>query len=129
MKWFIRTMLLVMSLLTVSVVMMPSVSLAEDVWVYSEDDYMDVYLSTDKISVNKIEPRYRGLVKFVSREDGTLMNFYPFGFDYRNGQVVGFSYSRSQGYWEYHGSVVNDQMFNAVWQAMKPYLRQKGASV
>ncbi len=129
MKCFVRTMLLVVSLLTVSVVMMPSVSFAEDVWAYSEDEYVDVYVDTDRISIDNREPRYRGLVKIVSRKDGTMMNFYPAGFDFRNGQLVGFTYFRSQGYWEYHGAVVNDSRMNAIWKVMKPYLKQKGASV
>lgn len=97
MKCFVRIMMLVISLLTVSVVTMPSASLAEDVWAYSEN--------------------------------GSLMNFYPAGFDYRNGQLVGFTYFRSQGYWEYHDAVVNDSRMNAIWKVMKPYLKQKGASL
>ena len=104
----------------------PSESSAEDVWIYSDGDF-SYYLTTEKISVDNVQPTYRGLVKVL--HNGKYDNFQNYGFELRNGVVVGYMYSRSNGYWDFAGPISSTHpIFNAVWQAMKPYLKQQGVS-
>jgi len=103
----------------------PGKSSAEDIWCYGKGT-LSYYLVSDKISVVEKEPIFRCLVNVVDNESGKLVNFHSFGFENWDGTMVSYTFLRAKGIWEYHGQARSNPLDNAVWQAMKPYLKQKG---
>lgn len=123
-----RVFMLCFLAVAVSCLMLPSVSSAEDIWV-GGNDYYSYYLVSDQISIDKTQPNYRGGVVTVNNRTGKRERNLLYGFELRNGVVVGYSYSRTDGYWGFEGPISSaDPMYNSVWQAMKPYLKQQGLS-
>ena len=123
-----KMLVLVVSVFLGSTMMMPNVSSAEDVWCYS-NDATSFYLDSDSVGNAKNAPNgitYSASGKVVSNEDGSFVNIQIFGFAVPNDNVIGYSYWRSHGTWEYVGSIKKNSEMRAVWQAMKPYLKQKG---
>lgn len=98
----------------------PSISSAEDVWVYSRDNF-EYYLSTETIKNTNKHPPYTCTVKKIY--NGKYDNFDILGFANENDIIIGYSFWRSHGTWDCIGKVSNDPYFSAVWQAMKPYLK------
>ena len=103
--------------------MQPRISSAQDIWVYSREGY-EYYLTTENISVRDSQPPFTCNVKVVY--NGKYDNFEILGFESQNDILVGYSFWRSHGTWEFVGTVSKKPYLNAVWQAMKPYLKQQG---
>ena len=123
MRWFARcfsAFFLAVTFWAIGTTIEPSVSSAEDVWVYSRGGY-EYYLSTKSIKVRNEHPTYTCNVKVVY--NGQYHDFQVLGFASENDIIVGYSFGRSDGKWEYHDKVSKDPYFSAVWNAMKPYLR------
>lgn len=124
----LKTLVLMASILVGSFLVMPNVSHAEDVWCYS-NEHTSFYLDSDSVGETKNAPNgitYGASGKVVSDEDGSFVNIMIFGFAVPNDNVVGYSYWRAKGTWEYVGSIKKNSDMRAVWQAMKPYLKKKG---
>lgn len=124
----LKTLVLMVSILAGSFLVVPDVSHAEDVWCYS-NEYTSFYLDSNSVGETKKAPNgitYSASGKVVSNEDGSFVNIQIFGFAVPNDNVVGYSYWRSHGTWEYVGSIKKNSEMRAVWQAMKPYLKEKG---
>lgn len=124
----LKTLVLMLSILAGSILAVPNVSHAEDVWCYS-NEYTSFYLDSNSVGETRKAPNgitYSASGKVVSNEDGSFVNIQIFGFAVPNDNVVGYSYWRSHGTWEYVGSIKKNSEMRAVWQAMKPYLKEKG---
>lgn len=123
-----------MSILTMSAWMFPIVALAKAttvaenlyVWVYGNET-SNAYMK--KIIISEKGPQYQCTVNIIHKRDSKPMNFMTFGFSRKNDATVGYSFVRgSRPHWECHGTVANNAKLNAVWNAMKPYLKRKGVS-
>lgn len=124
----VRMLMLVASIFAGSVVVMPSVSSAEDVWCYSNDT-MSFYLDSDSVGEVKNAPEgisYGASGKMVLNKDGSFVNIIIYGFAVPSDSVEGYSYWRVKGKWEYIGSIKKNAELRAVWEAMKPYMKKKG---
>ena len=122
----LKRMILMVSMLGMILLSMPGVSSAEDVWCYSSHGH-SYYLSSDSIRVHHdggITYTVDGVV--VLDSDGSFVRPLMYGFDSDNDIMVGSVFNRAFGKWEYCGRVSKDPNMNAVWQAMKPYMKQKG---
>ena len=105
-----------MSILTMSAWMFPIVALAKattvaenlHVWVYGNET-SNAYMK--KIIISEKGPQYQCTVNIMHKRDGKPMNFMTFGFSRKN-----------------DATVANNAELNAVWKAMKPYLKRKGVS-
>ncbi len=124
----LKTLVLMASILVGIFLAVPNVSHAEDVWCYS-NEYTSFYLDSNSVGETKKAPSgitYSASGKVVSNEDGSFVNIMMYGFAVPNDNVEGYSYWRARGKWEYIGSIKKNSELRAVWQAMKPYLKEKG---
>lgn len=124
----VKTLVLMVSFFMGSAIMIPNVSSAEDVWCYSNGTY-SFYLDSDSVGELKNAPNgisYGVSGKTVFDENGSFGTIIVYGFAVPNDSIEGYSYGRSTGKWEYIGGIKNNSELRAVWQAMKPYLKQKG---
>ncbi|MDY6351398.1 MAG: hypothetical protein SPL62_13010 [Selenomonas sp.] len=60
--------------------------------------------------------------KLVHDSDGSLANPLSYGFSIPNDNLEGYTFNRTNGHWD---SVSKAEALS-VWNAMKPYMRQKG---
>ena len=131
---FLRILLVVIPMWAMSAWIFPSLSMAQPnvvaenlhVWVYGHGE-LNAYMK--KISISEKGPRYICIVNIESNRDGSLINFHTYGFTPRNDTVVAYYFARGgRPHWEQVGVVADDPTLNAVWQAMKPYLKKHGIS-
>ena len=94
---------------------------AEDVWVYSNDVW-SVYLDSNTVKIYDTRPQYQCLVNIIINENGSQSNFWICGFHPKNGEIIAYRYSRSQGFWERIGPLNTTSEFIAIWKAMQDYL-------
>ena len=104
----------------------PGVSLAADVWCCSRDG-RSFYLDSESINAETLprEMDYRASVKVVRESDGSLERTVVYGFESQNDRMVGAFYKKSTDQWEYSPSANERPVLKAVWEAMKPYMKQK----
>jgi len=123
----LKRMILMVSMLGMILLSMPGVSSAEDVWCYSNGSF-SYYLSSDTIS----RVNYTGGITYavdgvtVFDRDGSLGRPLMYGFSVPNDYMMAFIFDRSNGKWNH---ITDDEgLANAmaVWEAMKPYMKQKG---
>ena len=99
----------------------PHVTYAHDVWVYNNESW-SVYLDSDTVKTYDTRPQYQCNVKIISNDDGSQVNFWICGFHPKNGEIIAYQYSRSQGFWERIGPLHTTPEFAAIWHAMQDYL-------
>jgi len=105
---------------------LPGVSLAADVWCCSRDG-LSFYLDSESINAANL-PRgmdYRVSVKAVLERDGSLKKTIIYGFESQNDILVGTVFNKSDGSWDFSPSVSERPVLKAVWETMKPYMKQK----
>ncbi len=126
MKSKFKTTILTLALFVTILMVMQNNASAESVFYY-DGGHLSYYLNSEKIFYDEEkDPPYRVAVKVHRTEDGMYMNFFTFGFSIENDHVVGYVYNRSHGYWECLGEAREKPEMNALWQAMKPYMDEKG---
>ena len=127
MKVVFKIMILAAFLLGAASLVAPGVSSEEDVWCFEEDG-LAFYMNTDSIRPTDSAPN--GISYIVSGKtvysNGEFGRFLTFGFAVPNDNVVGYSFGRATGEWSYIGSIKKNSNLNALWQAMKPYMKKKG---
>ena len=67
-------------------------------------------------------------LKAVRESDGFLERTVIYGFESQNDSMVGAFYEKSTGLWEYSPYKNERPVLKAVWEAMKPYMKQKRIS-
>ena len=112
-------------LTTLGILWLPGVSSAEDVWCCSREG-RTFYLDSESINAPNLPTGmdYRVSVKTVLDSDGSLEKSAVYGFEAQNDVMVGMTYDKSAELWK-NGEA---SVAKAVWEAMKPYLRQKRIS-
>ena len=119
-KWF-SAGILVFTFFVVGATISPSVSSAEDVWFYSNDESWSYYLDTDHLRRYDTFPQYTVVVKKVI--NGKFQgDFEILGFSSENDTLMCYTYNRMNGRWEYPRRVSTDPYTSAAWRAMQPYL-------
>ncbi len=129
MAQILKTSALAAAFLAAGSLWLPGVSSAEDVWCASRGG-RSFYLDSDSINAENLpkEMTYRVLVKAVRDGDGALTDTMICGFESQNDVMVGAVFDPSAGRWEYAGRAGERPLLKAVWETMKPYLRQKRIS-
>lgn len=121
-----KVMLLAVSVFAAVSLYLPGVSSAADVWCCSHDGH-SFYLDSESINAD-ILPKgmdYRVSVKAVLVSDGSLKKTIIYGFESQNDWLVGHIFDKSTGQWEYMESASEKPVLRAVWETMKPYMKQK----
>lgn len=108
---------------------LPGVSLAGDVWCYSRDG-RSFYLDSESINADNLprEMDYRVSVKSVRDSDGSLEKVIIYGFESQNDILVGAIFNKSAGRWDFPEYSREKPVLKAVWETMKPYMKQKRIS-
>lgn len=124
-----KRMILMVSMLGVMLFSMTGTSSAEDVWCYSSNGF-SYYLSSD--SIRKVDYS-NGIMytvdgKTVLESNGSLGRPLMYGFSIENDYVIGHTFDRAYGSWYYISDKDGRAEAKSVWNAMKPYMRQKGIS-
>ena len=122
MEKFMKISALAVSFFALGFLYSPSVSSAEDVWCCFHDGH-SFYLDSDSINAANLpkEMTYRVSVKSVLDSDGSVEKSMVYGFESQNDIMVGMIYDKSAGLWKN----CEESVAKAVWEAMKPYMRQK----
>ena len=108
---------------------LPGVSLAGDVWCYSRDG-RSFYLDSESINAENL-PRqmdYRVAVKAVLESDGSLEKTVIYGFESQNDILVGAVFDKAAGLWVTPEYAKEKPVLKAIWENMKPYMKQKRIS-
>ena len=118
--------LLAVFFLAGSFILAPGVASAEDVWCGSSEG-LDQYLVSESINAESLPKGmdYRAAVKMV-RQDSTLDGVTVYGFEMMNDTIVGSFWDKAAGRWQYAGHLEHKPDLKAIWEAMKPYMREKG---
>ena len=105
---------------------LPGVSIAADVWCCSLEGH-SYYLNSESINAANLprEMDYRVSVKAVRESDGSLKKSIIYGFESQNDILVGAVFNKSAGSWDFSPSVSERSILKAVWETMKPYMKQK----
>ena len=95
-------------------------------WCCSHDG-RTFYLDSDSINAANLPTGmdYRVSVKAVRESDGSLERIVIYGFESQNDRMVGAFYEKSTDLWEYSPSKNERPVLKAVWETMKPYMKQK----
>ena len=119
----LKRMILMVSVPGMFLLSMPGVSSAEDVWCYSSYGF-SYYLSSDTISKKSYPSRVSYAVdgKLIHDSDGSLARPLMYGFNSDNDILAAYTFNRTNGKWE----EADKSEAMAVWNAMKPYMKQKG---
>ena len=122
----LKSLVLAVSVFAAVALCLPGVSLAADVWCCSRDG-RTFYLDSDSINAANLPKGmdYRVSVKAVRESDGSLERTVIYGFESQNDIMVGAFFDKSADQWEYSLSVNERPVLKAVWEAMKPYMKQK----
>ena len=122
----LKILVLAVSVFAAGVLWLPGVSLAADVWCCSHD-VRTFYLDSDSINAANLPKGmdYRVSVKAVRESDGSLERTVIYGFESQDDRMVGAFYVKSTDQWEYSPSANERPVLKAVWEAMKPYMKQK----
>ena len=120
-------LILAVAFYTAGSLCLPKISLAEDVWCCSRDG-QSFYLDSDSINAANLPKGidYRVSVKAVLESDGSLEKRIIYGFESQNDFLVGAVFDQSAGRWVF--PVSEKPVFKAVWETMKPYMKQKRIS-
>ena len=108
---------------------LPGVSLAGDVWCYSRDG-RSYYLDSQIINAGNLprEMDYRVSVKAVLDSDNSLEKTIIYGFESQNDILVGAIFNKSARRWDFPEYSREKPILKAVWETMKPYMKQKHIS-
>ena len=122
----LKSLVLAVSVFAAVALCLPGVSLAADVWCCSRDG-RTFYLDSDSINAANLPKGmdYRVSVKAVRESDGSLERTVIYGFESQNDIMVGAFFDKSADQWEYSPSANERPVLKAVWEAMKPYMKQK----
>ena len=125
----LKILVLAVSVFAVGALWLPGVSLAADVWCCSHEG-RTFYLDSDSINAANLPTGmdYRVSVKAVRESDGSLERIVIYGFESQNDRMVGAFYKKSTDLWEYSPSKNERPVLKAVWETMKPYMKQKHIS-
>ena len=123
----LKILVLTLSFFLAGSLYLPGVSLAADVWCCSCDG-RSFYLDSESINAENLprEMDYRVSVKAVLESDGSLEKRIIYGFESQNDFLVGAVFDQSAGRWVF--PVSEKPVFKAVWETMKPYMKQKRIS-
>ena len=123
----LKVMALVVSFFLCSTLIAPNISFAEDVWCFS-DGRFSFYLDSDTISgsVRNGPVSYSVSGKTVLDKTGEFHQVWIYGFASENDNLVGYMFNRRNGNWDYIGLLRNNSDLRAIWETMKPYMKQKG---
>ena len=122
----LKILVLAVSVFAAGSLCLPVVSLAADVWCCSRGGH-SFYLDSDSINAANLPEGmdYRVSVKAVRESDGSLERIVIYGFESQNDIMVGAFYEKSADRWEYSPSANERPVLIAVWETMKPYMKQK----
>ena len=122
----LKVLVLAVSVFAAGALYLPGVSLAADVWCCSHNG-RSFYLDSDSINAANLPAGmdYRVLVKAVRESDDSLERTVVYGFESQNDTMVGAFYEKSADQWEYSPSKNERPVLKAVWETMKPYMKQK----
>ena len=122
----LKVLVLAVSFFAVGSLCLPGVSLAADVWCCSRDGH-SFYLDSESINAANLPKGmdYRVSVKAVLESDGSLKKTVIYGFESQNDILVGAVFNKSADNWDFSPSVSERPVLKAVWEAMKPYMKQK----
>lgn len=122
----LKILVLATAFFTAGSLYLPGVSLAGDVWCYSCSG-RSFYLDSESINAANLPKGmdYRVSVKAVLESDGSLKRTIIYGFESQNDILVGTVYNKSAGDWDFSPSVSERPVLKAVWETMKPYMKQK----
>jgi len=128
----LKILVLATAFFTAGSLYLPGVSLAGDVWCYSCSG-RSFYLDSESINADDL-PRqmdYRVAVKAVLESDGSLEKIIIYGFESQNDILVGSIFDKTVKQWvslQYARYTKEKPVLKAVWEAMKPYMKQKRIS-
>ena len=122
----VKTLALAISFFAATSFCLPGVSLAADVWCYSHDG-RSFYLDSESINAANLPKGmdYRASVKAVRDSDGALEKTVIYGYEMMNDFMVGVIYDKAAGGWNDPKSAGEKPVLQAVWEKMKPYMKQK----
>lgn len=122
----LKILVLALSVFAAGSLYLPGVSSAADVWCCSRDGH-SFYLDSESINAANLPKGmdYRVSVKAVLESDGSLKRTIIYGFESQNDILVGTVYNKSVGDWDFSPSVSERPVLKAVWETMKPYMKQK----
>ena len=122
----VKTLVLAVAFFAAGSLYLPGVSSAEDVWCCSHDG-RSFYLDSESINTANLPEGmdYRVSVKAVLESDSSLEKTIIYGFESQNDRLVGNYYDKSAGYWQWVNSASEKPIVKAVWETMKPYMKQK----
>ena len=122
----LKSLVLAVSVFAAVALCLPGVSLAADVWCCSRDG-RTFYLDSDSINAANLPKGmdYRVSVKAVRESDGSLERTVIYGFESQNDIMVGAFFDKFADQWEYSPSANERPVLKAVWEAMKPYMKQR----
>ena len=122
----LKVLVLAVSFFAVGSLCLPGVSLAADVWCCSRDGH-SFYLDSESINAANLPKGmdYRVSVKAVLESDGSLKKTVIYGFESQNDILVGAVFNKSADNWDFSPSVSERPVLKAVWETMKPYMKQK----
>ena len=123
---FLKILILAVSFLAIGFLYLPGVSLAKDVWCYSRDG-RSYYLDSESINANNLPKGmdYRVSVKAVIDRDGSLEKVIIYGFESQNDILIGTFFDKAAGRWEFPEYAKEKPVLKAIWETMKPYMKQK----
>ena len=122
----LKILVLAVSFVAAGFLCLPGVSLAADVWCCSRDGH-SFYLDSESINAANLPKGmdYRVSVKAVLESDGSLKKTVIYGFESQNDILVGAVFNKSADNWDFSLSVSERPVLKAVWETMKPYMKQK----
>ena len=122
----LKVLVLAVSFFAAGSLCLPGVSLAADVWCCSRDGH-SFYLDSESINAANLPKGmdYRVSVKAVLESDGSLKKTVIYGFESQNDILVGAVFNKSADNWDFSPSVSERPVLKAVWETMKPYMKQK----
>lgn len=125
----LKILILAASIFAAGSLCLPGVSSAADVWCYSRDG-RSFYLDSESINAGNLPGGmdYRVSVKAVLDSDGSLEKSIIYGFESQNDILVGMIYDNSAGQWAFPEYAGEKPVLKAVWETMKPYMKQKRIS-
>ena len=125
----LKNLVLAVSVFAAGALFLPGISLAADVWCCSLNG-RSFYLDSESINASGLpkEMDYRVSVKAVRESDGALEKTIIYGFESQNDIMVGAFFNKSAGLWEFSPSANERPVLKAVWETMKPYMKQKRIS-
>ena len=125
----IKILILAVSFFIAGSLNLPGVSSAADVWCYSQDG-RSFYLDSESINAETLprEMDYRASVKVVRESDGSLEKTVVYGFESQNDILVGAIFDKSAGRWGFPEYAREKPVLKAIWETMKPYMKQKRIS-